>query len=301
MICACALLILAGCTKFDGDVTVPAYIHLDRIAVTDTPGASISSQEGFFSHYIDAAQIVVWFEGDEAETVLGTFQLPCTVPVLRNQMIDKMRIVPVVKQNGIAATRIEYPFYEYINLDSIPLSSDSTTNIGEQDADGLWSLTTHYKSQKLMKVLAEEYFEKIQMQTSFDSVMGRITDSPTVCTGTGCGVVHVKANQSTVDFEIKNTLVEQNKTAYLYLEMDYKTDVRLSVGMRSAYYSGGSEDTQSAITLYANSEWQKIYINLGKLWSQFNYNSTFHIVFSALNTDGIDGNVYLDNVKIITI
>ena len=299
--------VLAGCTKFDGDVKVPAYIHLDRMGVEKRAGSG--AQDGFITSAIDAVQLVAYWEGDESETELGTFQLPCTVPVLRKDTITRLRITPVVKQNGIAATRIEYPYYEYVTLEKVNIASDSTTNLGAKDSLGEWFINTTYRpwttnlsitSDTLLKVLAQEYFEDIQFTISFSDKVTRLTNDPIVRTGTGCGIVVVPdSSNRSVDFEIENEIECNDPTAYLYLEMDYKTDVRLSVGMRSAYYDGGTEDTQSAVTLYATQEWKKIYINLGRLWSQFNHHAKFHVVFSALNSDGTGGKVYLDNVKLL--
>lgn len=308
---AAALLLVTGCKKHNYS-DIPAYLHLDKMDVVDKSGSGAPA--GFFTSEIDAVQLIAYWEGDEAETILGTFQLPCTIPVMRNETITRLDVVPVIKQNGIAATRIEYPYFKYVYLTDVPLAADSTTNLGTQDSTGIWVLSTEYKpwrqwsasntgsSDTLITVMAEEYFEKIQYSILFTSPMDRIVDNADVRTGTGSGMVHVTRDKDAIDFEIDKTIEVNDPTKNLYLEMDYRTDVKLSVGMRSSYRAGGTEDTQSAITLYeTNGKWRKIYINLGRLWSQFNYNSTFHVVFSALNSDGVDGYVYLDNVKLLTI
>lgn len=309
-------MVLCGCKK-ENTVKCPGYLHLDKIDVVERADAVTPSPVGFLSSDVDAVQLVAFWEGDEEETNLGTYQLPCTLPVLRDKPITRLRVTPVVKQNGIAATRIEYPYYEYIRLTDVPLATDSTTNLGVQDAEGNWTLSTTYRpwtvqtivdgqilsvSDTLVKVLAQEYFEAVQPTWIFydtNEVVGRTIDPALICSGTGSGVVDVPANKQTLDFEIKNDIVCNDPTAYLYLEMDFKTDLRLSVGMRSAYYDGGTQSLQSAMTLYETQEWKKIYINLGRLWSQFNYHSTFRIVFTALNSEGKGGKVYLDNVKLL--
>ena len=301
--------------KKDKEVEAPAYLHIDGIDVVERADASVASPEGFLTCDIDAVQLVAFWNGDEAETNLGTFQLPCTLPVLRNEPIARLRLTPVIKQNGIAATRIEYPYYEYITLYDLPLATDSTTNIGTKDSDGRWTVSTTYRpwtvqqvsggqvidnqSDIPVKVLVQEYFEDVNLSHHFSSKVLRTSDVSEVRSGTGTGYVVVPDSVSTVDFEIIDEIICQDPGAYLYLEMDYKTDVRLSVGMRSAYYSGGNESTQSAMTLYETSEWKKIYVNLGRLWTQFSHNSEFHIVFAALNSEGKGGKVYLDNVKLL--
>ena len=304
------VLVLVACKKDEHKVSEPAYLHLDRMDVVGRQDNTAIVNEGFYTSNIDAVQLIAYWEGDAAETELGTFQLPCTVPVLSCDTITRLNIVPIVKQNGISATRIEYPYYEYITLENVPLKTDSITNLGEKDSTGLYALHTTYRpwttnlsstSDTLVKVLAEEYFEAIQFSISFSDKVDRLTNSDLVRSGTGSGVVNVPDTVSMLEFEIEDEIICNDPTAYLYLEMDYKTDVMMSVGMRSSYRSGGTEDTQSAITLYASPEWKKIYINLGRLWAQFNHNANFHVVFAALNSEKTGGKIYLDNVKLLQL
>jgi len=304
---------LLGCKK-DNSEKSPAFLHLDMVTVSERADASSSSPEGFLSSDIDAVQLLAYWDGDEEETNLGVFQLPCTVPALRKDTITRLTLVPVIKQNGIAATRIEYPYYEYIKLQNIPIATDSTTNLGVQDSEGRWTLSTTYRpwtvqqivngqvltvSDTVLKVLAQEYFEEFQPSLIFDSKVKRTTNASEIRTGTGSGYVAVPDSVSTLDFEINSDIICKDPGAYLYLEMDFKTDVRLSVGMRSSYYEGGNTSTQSAMTLYETGEWKKIYINMGRVWAQFNHTSGFRIVFTALNAEGKGGMVYLDNVKLL--
>jgi hypothetical protein len=113
-----------SCNKFKGDVEVPAYLHLDRVDIVPQAQNAPSVEAGFYTHIIDAVQLVCWFEGDGAETNLGVFQLPFTVPVLRHGVAKYLRVVPVVKQNGIAGSRIAYPYYHTIELNDIKLAAE---------------------------------------------------------------------------------------------------------------------------------------------------------------------------------
>ncbi len=305
--------VMCGCKK-DNSEKAPSFLHLDKVTLVERTDASVVSPEGFLSCDIDAVQLLAYWDGDDEETNLGVYQLPCTVPALRKDTITRLIIVPVIKQNGIAATRVEYPYYEYVYLYNVPIATDSTTNIGTPDADGLWTVSTTYRpwtvqqivngqvlsvSDTVVKVLAQEYFDDIQYSLIFDSKVHRTTEASEIRSGTGSGYVVVADSASTVDFEINSDIICNDPNAYLYLEMDYKTDVRLSVGMKSAYYDGGNTSIQSAMTLYETDKWKKIYINMGRLWTQFNRNSKFRIVFSALNSEGKGGFVYLDNVKLV--
>ena len=44
-----------------------------------------------------------------------------------------------------------------------------------------------------------------------------------------------------------------------------------------------------------------VYINLGRVWEQFNHNTPLSIFFQVTNPDHKTGDIFIDNVKIIAI
>ncbi len=292
-----------SCNKFKGDVEVPAYLHLDRIDIVPQAQNAPSVEPGFYTSIIDAVQLICWFEGDEAETTLGVFQLPCTVPVLKHGKAAYVRVVPVVKQDGIAGTRIAYPYYQTITLNDVRLAPDSVTNLGRYDsANEQWYLQGHYFTREHIEVLCEDYFEPTSFTTNFDSTVTWVRNDPeNACSGQGYALFD-PADSLTVATLTLNTVFSPAATKILYLEMDYKTDMDLYIVMLGHTVSNSSTaSTKSVMTLYPNSKWQKIYINLGRTWSQFNYNTPIRIFFQTANPDHKEGKVMLDNVKVITI
>lgn len=300
-----------GCKKFDGDIHVPAYLHLDRIVVEEQPtGAPSPNEPGWYTHDINAVQLIAYFSGDSEETILGTFELPCDVPVLREGNMKYLTVVPVVKQNGISATRIQYPFLQTKDYNDLVLTSNQVTNIGRADVipnptggvDTLWTVPVNYYGSNIITERFYENFELPKTDIGFDpSIVNWVdNDANGARTGKGYGKIATHADAGSVNFEMKNA-IQMSSNGYLYLEMDYKTDVQLQVGMRSTGNNGDAEYTEWAIRLYPRQEWTKIYINMGKLWSQFNYSKNFHIVFGTLNIDGIEGTTCIDNVKLISM
>lgn len=297
LLLALAVASLASCDRFEGDQTVPAYLQIDAITLVDNPSDSWSSESGFFTYDIDAVNLILWQEGDDSETDLGTYNLPCKVPILRSGNIDRLRVVPVVKQNGIAGTRIAYPFYETLNLTDITLTADSVTCLD--------TLQTHYVSRSIMKVLWQEFFEPGPNSVKLDTVVARLVYKPdTVLSGYGCGVVRIPDSLKVVNFWTDSTCHVGDPGAILYLEMEYWSDCDFSVGLNNPAYQGGSNLIQSAMTIYGKPEkgWQKIYINLGKLWAQtYRHYPDIRLFFSVFNPDKKGGNLYLDNMKLITM
>ena len=297
---ALIVLTFSSCKKFSGDVTIPAFVHLDYIDIVPQSEEAPSTEPGFYSSLIDAVQFTGYFEGDTAEINFGTFQLPCQVPVLRHGTMKYLVVTPVLKQDGASGTRIEYPFFMPKKLENIRLAPDSTTNLGTYNpSTNKWSIETYYRTRKQMTVLMEEYFEPTSFSIGFDSTMIWERDAMGLaCTGQGYGRVHIDSGVSNVPFMVKSGL-SAPKGSMLYLEMDYWTDVDLAVNMTAELVSGSTQGTVGVITLYANAHWQKIYINLGRSWRQLNYNSPFFVSFQALNLDGKEHDVRIDNVKIL--
>ena len=241
---------------------------------------------------IDAAHVVLWVKGDAEETNLGVFQLPCRIPVLRHGKIDRITIEPVVKQNGIASTRIAYPFYKVLTFENIYLAPDSVTAFD--------TLTTRYISRQAMKVAWQEFFEPGQNSIRLDTCVDRISNKPdTVLSDHGCGVVRVKKDQKYVNFWADTTFRVSDPTAYIYLEMEYWSDFDFSVGFNNPQVNGGQNEIRSAMTIYKNDRWNKIYINLGRLWAWYNYYPDIRLYFTILNNEGREGNLFLDNMKVV--
>ncbi len=301
-----ALMCITSCKKFEGDVTAPSFLRLDNLRVQRQEIGAPSSDDGWYTYDIDAVQLTAYFAGDAKETILGTFELPCHVPVLHEGTAEYIRIAPVIKQNGIASTRVQYPYFHDTTITNVQLVTGETTCIGDYDTNKkeYW-LPVYYHSTPDIDILAYENFEPLNTATIFDTSITGVNwirnHTENARTGSGYLRVDNPADENSVLFPFKEACNVPDPTKLLYLEMDYHTDVHLRVGLISAYMSGANEEVQWVMTLYPNKEWQKIYINLGKLWALFNHNPNFTIIFSTLNTTGKGGSAYIDNLKVITM
>ena len=158
-----------------------------------------------------------------------------------------------------------------------------------------------------MRVVWKEFFEPGPGNISLDSVVSRCYSTDTIHPqygDYGCGVVRVAANQSSVSFGTDTTYNVSDPLAILYLEMDYLSDFDFSVGLKNPIYSGGPVNSISHMKVFANADkgWKKIYINIGSTWSQdFNHYPDIRPYFTIFNSEGRSGNLYIDNVKLITM
>lgn len=307
-VCVVSLLILltfSACKKFQGDVTVPAFIHIGSIDVVRQSYNAPSNEEGFYTSAIDVVELVCYFEGDEAETRLGAYELPCTVPVLRHGKMKYLTINPAVKQNGVSGAHIDYPFYQPIRLEDVPLTACDTTYLGSYDErTGDYRLhTSYYPRGERLRVLAECYFEPTSFATCFDTNVTWMANDPAgACTGQGYGRVHIGKNDSIFNFGfVDSTEFDPGTARILYMELEYKTDLPLYVQMLGFSTAQGSAITsKSVMCINPKDHWNKMYINLGRTWSQFMYRAPISVYFQVVNERGIEGDILIDNIKVIT-
>ncbi len=304
-VAALMLLSFNACKKFQGDVTVPAFIHIGSIDVVRQAQNAPSNEEGFYTSDIDVVELVCYFEGDAAETRLGAYELPCTVPVLRHGKMKYLTINPAVKQNGVSGTHIDYPFYQPIRLEEVPLTATDTTFLGTyNESTGLYQLhTSYFPKGNRLRVLTECYFEPTSFATCFDSNVTWVSNDPEgACTGQGYGLVHVTAADSILTFGFTDsTEFNPGDARILYMELEYKTDLPLYIHMLGfSTTEGGTITSKSVMCINPKNRWNKIYVNLGRTWGQFYYRVPISVYFQVVNEKRIEGDILIDNIKVIT-
>lgn len=282
-------LLTAGCGEKD-DFVVPSFVHIDAIHLVAPTENAMSTEDGFYVSDIVAARLVAHYPDTKTLDTLGLFQLPLTAPVLFNGTVDYLEVFPAIEQSGSSKALIPY-FYNSIRHNGATLLSEDTLQLG--------TLSTTYDP--YVELLMFEPFEPTEGSLLFDSVM---TWEPHAAadarSGEGYGRVHVTPDQSSRDFAIERDFTVADQNAAIYLELDSRSDMEFEVFMHSRYTEGGAIEKQSVMRVRASQQWEHLYINLGRTWSYFNKYPDFTLSFQALNVDGIDGDLRLDNVKLIT-
>lgn len=276
------------------DIGVPSFIHLDAIQVTAPTTGAVTQDSGFYTSNIVAAYVVAHYPGDTKVDTIGLFRLPFTVPVLHEGAVDYIEFYPAVPMSGKMNALPYYTYYKHLRFSDSTLRAHDTINFG--------TLKTTYDALTDYPLLYEP-FEPNEANIMMDSVVEWVKhDRDGARCGEGYGKVHVDAEASHVDFSINtgNFFTVSDPSKLVYLEMDVKGDLDLQVDMTSRYTSGGNLDRLQVMVVYSTDEWQHLYINLGRTWSSFNHHPQFKIGFSALNYDGTGGDVYIDNIKLLT-
>ena len=284
-------LMVCGCSDDEGFVA-PAFIHMDAMKVVANANNPVSTDPGFYTSDITSVYVTAYYSGARAHDTLGLFELPFTVPVLHSGEVEYFEISPAVKQSGIAGVQPYYSYYNRVKLENITLTSGDTV--------GFDTLSTTYNITR-SDVLMAELFEPTEGSLLFDTAMKWNRYAATeACSGQGYGSVHVPASMSSVPFAIDLDFYVSDPTKLLYLELDSRSDVRFEVYMKASRQAGSAAETQRVMVVNPSERWNHMYINLGRTWAWLGYPATFRITFAALNVEGAEGEVRLDNVKLLT-
>lgn len=284
--------LLSACTD-NKEFTPPSFIHVDGISIVASSSSGIGHGDaGFYTSDIVAAYVLAHYPGEMTLDTIGLFRLPFTVPVMYSGAVDYIEFYPAVPHSGESMALPFYTFYNKIRISDTVLRSGDTLNFG--------SLTTVYNPQTDIPMLYEP-FEPTEADVKTDSVVEWVRhDRDGACVGEGYGRVKVKADQSSVPFAIDHTFRLFDRTKICYLEIDIKSTVYTEVLMHAAYTDGGSESANSVMRIYPQDEWQHLYINLGRTWAYFNHPTSFRLSFAALNENGVEGEVLIDNIKVLS-
>lgn len=270
------IFLFQSCKKIDVNEGVPSYISIPSIKVD-------SIQIGVGSNSNKITDAWVYFDNN----LQGVYPLPATFPVLLSGK-QNISIKAGIKNNGIAATRGNYPFYDYFK-EEVFLTKGSTTIINP--------VVSYFDN----AVFYMEDFElsgiKFITTSNSDTILFRTTDS--VFEGLNSGAAHLASPHLT--FEIATEEVHLPKVGTpIYVELNYKCNTAFQVGIFSNY-DQAPVVVQSILTITPKLEWNKIYIDLtSTIINSQNANS--HKVFISMKRDINStemAELYLDNFKIV--
>lgn len=278
--------VLLACEKFEGDQTIPAYLHVDTIYLESNP----LLEEGYLTHKFSD----VWVFVDDQ--VIGAFELPATIPILASGK-HKLSLYAGVIYNGISGTRGQYLFakprvYQNFELvaDSIitrnPTVSyyDNTQFLWVEDFEGSVSLQPTSNSdttiQKFYRESADEFL-------GLSSGMGNLDAQHTVWE-----VVTFNDESAGFNFPAGGQPV--------FLEMEYNTNNYMVVGIFATELGSGITQHPVVVLKPSQGQWKKVYINLSPAISAFNTKDFFNIYLRADKESSVDNPLILvDNLKLI--
>ena len=199
------VLLIFSCSKENNNI--PSYVKIDNINLLSSPNFGENTE-----NITD-----VWFYVDD--NLQGVYEIPVQFPIL-NDGIQNIRIKAGVKANGIASTRIQYPFYNSY-IDTIELNQNQSISISPE-------FTYNDSYQAII-----EDFESAG--TIIDSTLNSEIDFLIISDNQNHYAL-AKIDTPNINFEASTqnlTLPQQG--APVYLEIDYKCSTEFLVGMYVNY------------------------------------------------------------------
>lgn len=273
----------SACNIINPKEQIPTYLHLEPF-IFNNPDSSFT---GSATYAIPSAWVYV------DDVAAGTFDLPCTVPVMMSKT-GKVKIVPAVVNQGIKSYVIQYPFYQF----------DTTTLFYNPGKIQNYSPKTNYSKDLTsnsfkLKVNFEEglLFRNLSGDTTI--MLEKAPDK--VLSGSNSGAIYLKAPQKWSESISSNYFETTQNTCYL--EFDYKGTLPFQIGLQGEN-SEGAVYGEYLAGFYPKDNWGKIYIDLSTfLKTNSTYKKVYIKVRSTLEEfDGkyTDGYVLLDNIKVIS-
>ncbi|HQP04468.1 MAG: hypothetical protein KBB11_08210 [Bacteroidales bacterium] len=269
-----------SCEIINPPEEIPSYISVDSVVLN----TNYSTQGSRVENITDA-----WVYVDDK--LVGVFEIPFTVPVLASGQ-SEIEIFPGIKNNGIAAERLIYPFMNFYS-DNVELTPAEILKI-----------TPHFSYKDVTFALLEDFEDlgiAFQVSEQSDTSIMLVT-GPDAMEGNSMFF----ALDSVRDvFECRSTeLFELPLAKAVYLEMSFKTTDYFTFGLFARKYSNGSsiEIRDPIITFNPTSEWKTIYIDLSDCINDNSDAFDFRLYYTCARSDDQENDttrVYIDNVKLI--
>ena len=264
------LLLILFCFACNKNDEIPSYLKIDNVSLNYDPNFGSNSE--------NITDVWVYIE----ENLQGVYEIPVEFPILQ-EGLKSIRIKGGVKANGIASTRIQYPFFTSY-LDTVELIKDQSITIAP-----IFSYNNSFEA------IIEDFENS---GTIIDSTLNSEIDF-SIETEIQNNYGYANIESPNINFEIATQdLNLPQQGAPVYLELDYKSSTEFLVGMYINYPQ--SVLKSELIWVTAKENWNKIYINLTSTVSEA-VGADFFKVFVGMQRDFTldENNMCFDNLKVI--
>ncbi len=259
------------------DEAIPAYINIQKIDLSVNPVI-----EGTASNKITDAW--VYCDG----SLVGVYELPCKFPVLKEGSHDII-IKAGIKINGISASRGYYPFFEPIEM---------RLNLVPGETIDLAPSVSYYPDVVNYIEAFEDGGITLEGFGDTDTSIVKTASPSQIFEGAYSGIIKLDASHDHVQIATTNTYDLPKTGTPVFLELNYKTDNPIEVGVVAMTSSESTRD--HIMTINANTSWNKIYINLTGACSSNQSATNFKIYFEMTKDASLtEATVLFDNLKLV--
>lgn len=262
--------------------TTTSWVYIDNWTLE----ANQSNTEGVLSHNITDAYVLI------DDKVVGYFELPIKLPLIMSGT-KNIVIYPAIRNNGISATKKNYPFLEPYKI---------AANLLQDDTLFIKPSTKYYINTKFWIENFEDAGIKLETASNFPPILTTASDPTIVKYGQRYGWIHLtKSDPIWVGITPKLALPQYGRE--VYLEIDYMNTNSLLTGVNSyGPYNAFISNPNIQLNAQDNStkKWKKIYIDLKHLISNStNYNLFEQYIKAELDGDKDSSDIYIDNIKLV--
>ena len=282
------ILLFVRCGEYENG-GIPAYVEIDSVEF-HTTNPMLQGTDRY-----NITDVWVYVDNE----FLGTYEIPAMFPILKSGYHDIV-LRPGIKVNGMTGSRMYYPFYTKDTM-RVNLEKEKILRF----TDSLLPSFTYVPHATFgWKEDFEDYQSGLVKSTKSNTIVS-IVDNDIVDPdygGNACG--HIQLNNSTTFFEVYtgDKLTEIPKqSGDVYLELDYKTDELVTIGLY-AYYESQNIVQAPIIRLVPSDTWKKIYVFLSYTIQQYYSADYFRLYISGGSVvDSVtqQKDFYFDNLKII--
>jgi hypothetical protein len=267
-----SLLMGGGCVP---ENTVPAYIHVPAFKTEANVGQGTSAQK--------ITDVWVYVNGQ----INGVFPLPATVPIMELGKQD-ITLFAGIRNNGTRSNPVIYPF-----MNEFKISKDLIAN----KLDTIKPTLTYLGRTKFWIVDDFENGNGFNVNRDNNNALA-FNIVPNGFEGK-CLEANLDKSNPRIEKASKVTAQLADNAENIYLEMHYKSEALLSVGIIGFNAATPQGVVNYKITLKPNQEWNKIYINLTNEAKTLQM-TDFKIVFEGILAENTSSaKIQIDNVKLI--
>lgn len=273
---------MGGCNVINPVEDVPTYVKIDsfNFKINDP------SKEGSKSQNITS--VWVYYNNNP----VGTFDLPCNVPVITQGNSGTITVWPGISLNGLVDAQPQYPFFKF----------DTTTLYTNPGKVQSFTPTAEYITD-----INFPYKEDFEIGSSFqalypgignDTTIRRTADKQYVFEGGGAGLIEL-SDAFYMSENISNTgfPIPQGEA---YIEINYKGNVNFEVGLYNTLDVSGIDVFEYIWGVKASDTWKKIYIELATYTGKYKGKNHKVMIKAVLPEGQSQGYVALDNIKVVT-
>ncbi|MCX6256590.1 MAG: hypothetical protein NTW49_01600 [Bacteroidia bacterium] len=264
---------IISCDIINPTEEIPSYLKIDTIRLTTNPSQGKNTSS--------ITDVWVYIDG----SIVGVYEMPATFPVLATGR-HHVTLYPGIKKNGIAATRIIYPFYTWFDKD---------TTLAEK---GIMTINPTVRYNDSTKFSWIEDFEDagLTIDTTYRSqVPIRIIHDGN---NNQAGYAYLDSSQTLFECRSNGSYVFPLSSSPVFLEMDYKNTIVVTVGLFIT--KATTIFQQPVIYLNPTSTWKKICIDLTYYTQTTTDAINYSIFFGMLKTDTLTtASLTLDNIKLV--